>query len=214
MNEKNIEVWEEIYSKGLSNLKYPNEMLVRQFNKYHANKNVKRVLDFGFGAGANLIHIAECGCEVFGVEVSDSAIDLVENKLKEKSLTASLTKVNNHELPYEDNYFDVVVAWQVLAYNNLKSFDDVMGEISRVLKPGGIFIGTMTAVGDISHTMSEKIGDYLYISKVPNQEGATCIIVDKHEVHQFFKNKEIEIGEYYFDLGGIKARHWVVTYEN
>lgn len=214
MNEKNIAIWEEIYSKGLSNLKYPNEMFIRLFNRHYANNDVKRVLDFGFGAGANLIHIAESGCEVYGVEVSKSAIHLVEQKLKEKSLNAKLTKVENHVLPYEDNFFDVVVAWQVLAYNSLQSFEETMIEISRVLKPGGLFIGSMTAVNDITHVMSEKVGDFLFESKVPNQIGATCIIVDKQEIQQFFPNKVLDIGEYYFDLGGVVARHWVVTYEN
>lgn len=211
---KNAGVWENIYSSGLSNLKYPNEMLVRVFNKYKAEKNVDTVLDFGFGAGANLIHFLESGCEVHGVEVSESAIRIVEDKLRGKKMHADLKLINDYKLPYEDNTFDLVVAWQVLAYNDIKSFNLTMGEISRVLKSGGVFIGTMTSIGDQTHKMSEKVAEYIFKSNVETQKGATCIIVDKEDISTFFPDKKLNIGEYLFDFEGSTSRHWIVVYEN
>ncbi|MCM0626384.1 class I SAM-dependent methyltransferase [Lysinibacillus sp. OL1_EC] len=214
MNNRNKEIWEEIYSKGLSNLEYPNEMFVRLFNKNFVNNKIGTILDYGFGAGANLIHMAKQNCEVFGVEVSESAISIVQKKLAENSLTAELLKIEDGRLPFEDNHFDMVVAWQVLVYNNLDTFKKAMSEINRVLKPGGLFLGTMTAVRDISHVMSDRIGDYEYTSKVPSQEGATCIIVDKGDLQLLFEDKIIDIGEYYYDFGNSISRHWIVTYKN
>lgn len=212
--EKNIKVWEGIYSRGESNLKYPNEMLVRVFNKYKVEKNIKTVLDFGFGTGANLIHVLESGCEVHGIEVSESAIQIVQEKLEQKNLSANLNLVNDHKLPYKDNYFDLVVAWQVLVYNDMDSFKLTMDEISRVLKKGGIFIGTMTAVGDQTFKSSEKIEDYLYKSSVKTQKDAICIIIDRKDLSEFFPGKELSIGEYFFEFEGSTSRHWIVVYEN
>lgn len=213
MTNKNIEIWENIYAKGLSNLEYPNEMFVRIFNRYYLDSDINKVLDYGFGTGANLMHMAKRNCEVFGVEVSQSAVDLVENKLENNGLNATLFKLSDNKLPFDENSFDMVVAWQVLVYNNVASFKEAMEEITRVLKPGGTFIATMTATGDISHINSEKIGDYEYTSKVPGQEGATCIIVEKNDLKYFFENKELEIGEYYFDLMGNVSKHWVVVFK-
>ena len=212
--EKNIELWEKLYSSGLSDLKYPNEMLVRIFNKYKALRNIETVLDFGFGTGANLIHMVESGCKVSGVEVSESAIQIVNKKINDKKLSAELKMIHNSTIPYEDNSFDLVVAWQVLVYNDLDSFKSTMKEISRVLKPGGLFIGTMTAVGDQTYKSSDKIGEYLYRSNVQTQDGATCIIVDTEDLNIFFPNKKLSVGEYFFDFEGSTSRHLIVVYEN
>lgn len=212
--EKNIEIWENIYSSGQSDLKYPNEMFVRVFNKYKAKKNIKTALDFGFGTGANLVHLVESGCDVSGVEVSESAIQIVKNKLNEKGLTADLKLIDDHNIPYKENSFDVVVAWQVLVYNDLDSFKLTMNEISRVLKKGGLFIGTMTAVGDQTYKISDKIGKYLYRSNVQTQDGAICIIVDSVDLDVFFPNKKLSVGEYFFEFEGITSKHLVVVYEN
>lgn len=214
MTKNNEQIWEDIYAKGLSNLRYPNELFVRLFNGYILNNKVEKVLDYGFGAGANLIHMVEAGVSTSGVEVSESAIKLVDEKLNEKKLQAELKKIENGKIPYPDNYFDVVVAWQVLVYNDMNSYFQALAEISRVLKKDGYFIGTMTATGDITHKMSERVGNYEYISKVSTQEGAKCIIIEKEDLQEFFPNQSINIGEYLFDINGNVSHHWTVTFKN
>jgi len=212
--EKNTLIWEKLYSSGQSNLMYPNEMLVRLFNRYKNERHINTVLDYGFGSGANLIHFVEKGCDVHGVEVSESALQIVKTKLKDKNITANINIIKDGKIPYEDNFFDLVVAWQVLYYNDLESFNQTMDEISRVLKKGGLFIGTMAAIQDYSHELSNKIGDYLYSSNVPSQKGATCIILDKEDLPTFFPGKKLSVGEYYFNFDGVTSRHWVVVYED
>lgn len=212
--KKNTEIWEELYNTGRANLHYPNEMFVRVFNKYKNTRAISKVLDYGFGSGANLIHMVEMGCEVFGAEVSESALQIVNNKLQQKNIKANLSVVKVGTLPYEDNSFDAVVAWQVLVYNDIDSFKATMSEISRVLKPGGLFIGTMTAVNDCTHTSSDQIGDYLYQSNIESQKGAICIILDREDLNIFFPDKDLTVGEYSFNFDNVTGRHWVVVYEN
>lgn len=212
--KKNEEIWENIYAQGMSNLKYPNELFVRLFNGYVSQNRVDKVLDYGFGAGANLIHMLDAGTKACGVEVSDSVIQLVENKLSERNLKSELKKIENGMIPYPDNHFDVVVAWQVLVYNDMDTYFKALNEISRVLKKGGYFIGTMTATGDITHKTSERVSDFEYISKISSQEGAKCIIVDKEDLQQFFPNRKINIGEYLFDINDNVSHHWTITFKN
>lgn len=210
--KKNSEIWEEIYSQGDSNLEYPNEMFVRIFNKKF--KGQGRVLDYGFGAGANLLHIAQLGNEAYGVEVSESAISLTKEKLKKNHLKADLKQIFSSLIPYEDEYFDVVVAWQVLVYNTEEDLKRALQEIVRVMKPGGLFIGTMTAEGDISHKLSEKVGEYEYVSRVPKQEGAKCIIISEENLSEFFGEFEIEVGKYYFEIEGVVSNHLIIVFNN
>ena len=74
---------------------------------------------------------------VSGVEVSRSAINIVRGRLKKERLSAELKLFKGSQLPYNDNVFDVVIAWQVLDYNTWDSLKLAVKEIDRVLRPGG-----------------------------------------------------------------------------
>lgn len=88
-----------------------------------------------------------------------------------------------------------------------------MTEIERVLRPGGVFIGTMTAVGDISHQLGKQIGDCEYISGAPGQEGAHQLIVDKNDLQRCFPNRLITVGEFFYKYGDAQSRHLIVSYQ-
>lgn len=216
--KSNISIWNEIYKKNQSNLSLPNEMFVRMYQKYVASKiregQQLTILDYGFGAGANLIYMLEQGANVYGVEVSEHALHITKDKLSSLKKESNLSLFDNGKLPYKDNFFDVVVAWQVLYYNDLDSFHKNLNEIHRVLKNGGLFIGTMCATGDIAHVQSEQISPMVYRSKVKNQENAICIILNEQEVQQLFSDKQPIIGEIMHRLEGVTSRHWVIKYEN
>lgn len=210
----NIEIWDKIYEKNGSNLLLPSEMFVRLFHKYIKREENSIVLDYGCGTGSNLLYMLEKEVEVHGIEVSQFALDIVYSKLVDTNNKAKLTLFDGKTVPYKDDFFDVVVAWQVLYYNDVEGFQQCMREINRVLKPGGLFIGTMCAVGDISYEQSEQIGQNIFLSKVPSQQNAVCIIVDKKDLVDFFPQKNINVGEMMYEFDGVKSRHWVIMYEN
>lgn len=68
----------------------------------------------------------------FFLDLSEVAV----SNLRDKGLNAYLGSAEN--LPFEDDFFDLVVAWEVLEHvdNDKKAFS----EISRVLKNGGHFL--------------------------------------------------------------------------
>lgn len=216
--QTNITIWNEIYKKNQSNLSLPNEMFVRMFQKYVAPKlrigKHLNILDYGFGTGANLLYMLDQGANVQGVEVSERAIHITKEKLSYSNKDSKLSLFDGEKLPYEEDFFDVVVAWQVLYYNDLEGLYSSLNEINRVLKKGGLFIGTMCATGDVSHEQSTKISPMVYRSKVKNQENAICIILDDQEVKKLFLDKKPVIGEMMYKLEGITSRHWVIKYEN
>jgi SAM-dependent methyltransferase len=174
----------------------------------------RRVLDYGFGTGANLIFFAHRGFEVYGAEVSKSAVEIVTNKLSGQNLHADLRIIHDNRIPFDDDFFDVVVAWQVLYYNTWESLRQAVKEINRVLRSGGIFIGTMAAPGDVSHLNSKPLGNSLYSSNVSGQESAVVLIVDEDQLPQVFPGKSLKTGRFVQSFEGIPTgRHWVVSYE-
>jgi len=211
--QNNSKVWEGIYSQGKGMLVYPNESMVRLTYGLLKPESHKRILDYGFGTAANLIHLARRGFSMAGVEVSASALEIAQQRCAQENIHADIRLFAGGQLPFEDGSFDVVMAWQVLYYNSWESFHSAMGEIERVLRPGGIFIGTLAGVGDVSHQMSKPLGDCEYISGVLGQEGAHLLIVDKDDLPRCFPQRQIRVGEFYYQFDAPPSRHFIVTYQ-
>ena len=90
-----------------------------------------RLLDVGCGVGTISLELQSRGFEVYGIDFSYVAIE----KAKEKGINAIPCDVDAEGIPFEDNYFDVVWAGDVVEH----VFDPIflLEEISRVLKPTG-----------------------------------------------------------------------------
>ena len=215
--QTNANIWSEIYNAGQNNLSYPNENLVRYFHYLFANKkpdNLK-LLDYGFGSGANLKHLKNFGFDVYGLEVSSAAIEMTLSKMgpefdKEKLLLLE----DNLDLKFPENYFDIIVAWQVLYYNSFDSLLDLLDKLYALLKPGGFFIGTMARNEDYSIVNSDAISKFERISngKLGNQKGSRIISVSGEEdiklIFKVFNN--IEIGYFETKLKDIVGSHWII----
>ena len=143
--------YEDLYSKEEAFLRYPADWVIRFHNMYlKANIPSGRLLDYGCGAGNNSVYFLEHGYDLHGVDVAEASTPLVKRNLEHWHLDPALANKfsiipkDNVKLPFEDNYFDVVVSNQVLYY--LASEDHirtVCKELSRVLRPGGAIFITM-----------------------------------------------------------------------
>jgi SAM-dependent methyltransferase len=209
----NEDVWKRLYAEGKNDLRYPNDVLVRCCHRYLDHSSDRDVLDYGFGTGANLIHLAQLGFNLSGVEISKHALQKTRLRLDERAIDADLQCVApGSTLPWSASHFDAVIAWQVLCYNNWDSWRFAVDELERVLRPGGVFICATTAPGDISQTMAENLGDGLYRSRVPGQEGCILVVPDETQLGRCFPGREFELGEFGYRIGKTVARHWLVVY--
>ena len=97
-----------------------------------------KILDVGCGT-AHLTHwIKEKGFDVYGIEPSDEMYNYAKQNFPEIEIKQAISS----KIPYPDNYFDLVVAFEVLRYldkaENIKSYE----EFHRVLKRNGKFFVT------------------------------------------------------------------------
>lgn len=111
------------------------------------NHQPEKVLDIATGTGDLVISLAEKGLDnIVGLDLSNGMLEVARKKVKAKNFEKQIKLVqgDSENLPYEDNYFDAIsVAFGVRNFENLEKG---LGEIYRVLKPGGIFIVLETAV--------------------------------------------------------------------
>jgi len=153
MEDTNKDTYQNFYeAQKQAFLRYPADWVIRFHNMYlKEHLPSGRILDYGYGSGNNSIFLIPNGYDVDGVEVAESAPDLVKLNLEKNDLDASkyldkyqVLPLPWDRLPFEDNTFDMVLCNQVLYY--LASEEEirrVCREFSRCLKPGGIVFFTM-----------------------------------------------------------------------
>ena len=76
---------------------------------------------------------------MYGVDLTDRGINTTSKRLSIYNLDSKLERVNAEVLPFEDNFFDIVYSWGVIHHS--EDTEKIIAEISRVLKPGGKFLG-------------------------------------------------------------------------
>ncbi len=210
----NASVWQRLYSEGKNDLHYPSDVLVRIGARCFDRTQQKKILDFGFGTGANLIHFASLGFEMYGVEVSEDAMALTRERLRAANLCAELNLIRPGEpLGFPSGTFDVVYAWQVLCYNDKAGWTFIVGELERVTRPGGLIIVATAAPGDALHLQAKALGNGTYRPIVPGQEGCVVLVPEKHELAAYFPGRQLEIGDFGFHFGDRAAHFWIVMYK-
>ncbi len=123
-----------------------------------------RLLDLGCGAGRHAFEALRRGANVTALDLDQAELDLVAVYLAAISEDDTLPRgsgwetlqASATELPFPDAHFDRVIASEVLEHIN----DDALaiGELSRVLKPGGTMAVTVPRFGPelVNWLLSER----------------------------------------------------------
>jgi ubiquinone/menaquinone biosynthesis C-methylase UbiE len=98
----------------------------------------KKVLDVGSGNGYVLGNYAQQGAKVYGVDISQTSIDLCKRRFEYQGLHGHFYVANAEEMPFQSDAFDCVCSMGVL--HHTPDMEKAIGEIYRVLKPGGRLI--------------------------------------------------------------------------
>lgn len=92
------------------------------------------VLDVGCGTGTQLAAYQRAGCRVTGIDASPAMLEIARRRLGE---AASLTVGDGAHMPYPGQSFDLVLAATVLHEMPPAVRTATLGEMKRVLRPGG-----------------------------------------------------------------------------
>jgi 2-polyprenyl-6-hydroxyphenyl methylase/3-demethylubiquinone-9 3-methyltransferase len=101
------------------------------------NPQGKSALEVGCGGGILAKEIALMGFAVTGIDPSEQSIRMAADHANASGLRINYDTGIGEALPYRDGAFDVVFCCDVLEH--VCDLPKVISEISRVLKPGGIF---------------------------------------------------------------------------
>ncbi len=110
-----------------------------QLKRFLGPLNSKKILDVGSGSGMLVGELQKEGVGAYGI---DSSTEAIEFGTKEGILNLSVMPSTN-KLPFTDNYFDGVLAMDVLEH--LRDEREVLTEIKRVVKKDGYLFVTVPA---------------------------------------------------------------------
>lgn len=112
-----------------------------------------RILELGCGAGSLAVALAERGYRVAAVDTVDSMLNLARGLAWEAGVgeRVIVSRGDAHNLAFGNDTFDLVVALGVVPY--LHSVSDALGEVVRVLKPGGHFIANADNRWRLNHVL-------------------------------------------------------------
>ena len=108
--------------------------------KFVSDKDIKnkKILDIGCGFGWFELNVLKRGCKhISGLEISEKDLITVKKHIKNKNVSFKIGSALY--LPFEDETFDTVVAWEVLEHIPKNKEEIMFKEVSRVLKPKGTF---------------------------------------------------------------------------
>jgi ubiquinone/menaquinone biosynthesis C-methylase UbiE len=139
---QNASCGETLYLKGRSKddylehsqIRYKLEPYIIDFAGFGRYKD-KKVLEIGVGLGADHQKFAEAGADLHGIDLTERAIEHTSRRLKVLGLQSDLRVNDAENVPFPDNYFDLVYSWGVIHYT--PDVPSVVNEIHRILKPGG-----------------------------------------------------------------------------
>jgi ubiquinone/menaquinone biosynthesis C-methylase UbiE len=97
-----------------------------------------RVLDVATGGGHAAYALAPHVARVWATDITQEMLDLVKVEAKKRGhANLRIATAKAEALPFEDGSFDLVTCR--IAPHHFDSIPDFLGEVHRVLKPGGVF---------------------------------------------------------------------------
>ena len=94
-------------------------------------------LDLGCGLGRHSIYMAEKGFITYAFDLSHDAVIKTKEYAKAKGLSINCMEGDMLSLPYENDFFDCIMCYNVISHTDTEGIKKIIKEIHRVLKKDG-----------------------------------------------------------------------------
>ncbi len=190
--------WELAWREGRWAESSPALSEVVEFAEDLKREKASRVLDLGCGAGRHSILLAEQGFQVTGLDISKTALEALDGRVKAASLKNVF--LVNHEmwkLPFIDDYFDSVVCTNVLHHGKAAEIHQAIGELHRVMRKRALAFVIALSDSDFRKGNGKNIEPNTYVFTEGDERGI---------VHHFFTRNELEFNFERFELVSFTER--------
>ena len=149
------------------------EIWVEHWHRYHfAARWAKglRVLDVACGEGYGTALLARHAAHVTGVDLSPEAVAHARGAYAALA-NAEFIAASCAQMPLPDAVFDVVVSFETLEHIPMQR--EFMGEIARVLKPGGVLV--MSCPNKLEYSDKRNFANEFHVKELYREELAVLV---------------------------------------
>ena len=159
-----VEAWDERWAtpEGRTDWLVPHPAVAAVLPMLRA-RGARRVLDLGCGVGRHALLFAEHGFVVEAIDGAAAGIDFARREAVARGLALSLRQADADALPFADESFDYVLSWNVIFHGTMGDTGRRIAELWRVLKPGGLYQGTMLSQRDAQFGRGRKVAPDTFI---------------------------------------------------
>ena len=204
--------WNNIFKNEGKVYFKPQEDMPRMV-KLFKERGIKKVLDLGCGSGRHTVYLAKNDFDTYGIDIAPVGLKMVKDWLKQEKLRANL-KFGSifKKLPYKTNFFDAIIAIQVVSHERIENIRKLIKEMERILKPNGLIfiafnqrskvkdwrVGSIQKerfIGDDGVSMFEEsrriLGPWTHVPIEGTEKGLIHYSFNKEAIQQEFKDFKI-----------------------
>lgn len=205
--------WNELFNQEEFRWKHPHEEVV-ELVPLLKERSAVRVLDLGCGAGRHLVHMAQCGFQMFGLDQAETGLMHSREWLGRENLQADLAMGDIEYIPFPDNFFDAVISIYVVYHKTRSGLEGVLSEMHRVLKPGGVALFSLQAKRGIRYGSGIEIEKDTFIPESGLDYGIPHHFSDLAEIAELVKAFAPMKIEFEANRNGeMRHSHWQVLVE-
>ena len=105
-----------------------------------------QVLEIGCGTGTTAIHHAPHVRQIYAIDVSERMLDIAHRKAREAGVdNITFARGTLPDATISSESFDAVLGLNVI--HLMTNWRDVLTEVERILKPGGVFVSSTECLG-------------------------------------------------------------------
>ena len=156
------------------------------YYKIFKNKKINNILDVGCGNGDFLKNFfKEKKIKKFGIETSKKTIELCKKRHK----GINFKKAFAHNIPYNQNSFDIVVIWSVLHWIDRNHYLQSLGELIRVTNKY-LIVMDFFPINEHKINYVHKKGFFTYKSNFDQILSSSGLLKKKFELNYYIDEKE------------------------
>ncbi len=182
--------WEKLYSQQGENamMQFPFPIVIELLNFYNnqyrekSNNDIK-VLEVGCGSGANLKYAASLGFDVYGIDISETAIQYTKESFKKNNLHGTFLTADASSLPFDSNFFDIVIDRGGLVCLTEEKYIMAINEVHRVSKTRSISLLSLYSENNYNTISLSYANNYRYKGSFRNND----IYVNNINLQQLIK---------------------------
>jgi tellurite methyltransferase len=173
----------------------------------------RRTLDLGCGPGRHAVFFARAGLESFGLDARAHGIEHAARASREAGVTLYLKQSSLAALPYPDDSFDYVLAFNVIYHGTEAEAARVLAEVRRVLRPGGLYQATMLSKRSVEYGKGSEVAPNTFVQ--PRGHGDKAhphLFADEHDLLRLHSGFRLLAAEDRDQTGG-GEQHWYCLFE-